>query len=143
MKFAGKSLNEYFVASKKFLAIIFTVMVIIVVLRLSHHYPPGIQIPLGLLAVIVIGWGGWATVRDYGFNLKQVGFVGFLLSFGTHWALLILHSPWEVLYFFLVNSILYVVIAAFGGWLAKKFKKFPNLSKATSQTRLSKQISDH
>ncbi|GAI24401.1 unnamed protein product, partial [marine sediment metagenome] len=26
---------------------------------------------------------------------------------------------------FLVNSIIYTVVAAFGGWLAKKFKKFP------------------
>lgn len=107
-------------ASKKFLAIIFIVMVIIVVLRLSHHYPPGIQTPLGLLAVIVIGWAGWAAVKDYGFDLKQTGFVGLLLSFGTHWALLILHSPWEVLYFFLVNSILYAVVAAFGGLVGKE-----------------------
>ena len=123
MKFVGKTLNEYFVASKKFLAIIFIFQVISVVWRLSYDYAAGIQTLLTPLAVIVIGWAGWATVRDHGFNLKQAGFVGLLLSFVTIWALPIFHSTWDVLFIILVNAILYVVIAAFAGWLAKKFKK--------------------
>ncbi len=110
-------------ASKKFLAIAFILMVIRVVWGLYFGYPPEILTLLGLLAVIVIGWTGWTTVRDHGFNLKQAGFVGILFSFVTIWVLPIFHDPKEVLYFFSVNSILYVVIAAFGGFLAKKLEK--------------------
>lgn len=123
MKVAGKTLTEYFVASKKFLAIIFTFTVISVVWRLFYSYPPEIQTLLGILAVIIAIWAGWTAVRDHGFNLKQAGFVGFLLSLGTQWTLPIFHPPLEALYLFLVNSILLVVIAAFGGLLAKKFSK--------------------
>ena len=123
MKVMGKSLYEYFMASKKFLAIIIILMIIIVALRL-FYYPPGVQTPLFLGGIVFI-WAGWSVVRYNGFNLKQAGFVGIILSFGVHWTLPIFHSVWEVLYLILINTIIYSVIVIFGGWLAKMIKKQP------------------
>ncbi len=124
MKVFGKTLYEYFMASKKFLAIIIILMIIIVVLRL-FYYPPGNQIPLFLGGIVFI-WAGWSVVRYRGFNLKQAGFVGLILSLGVHWTLPIFHSVWEVLYLILINTIIYSIIVIFGGLLAKMFKKLPN-----------------
>jgi len=111
-------------ASIKFLAIIIILMIIIVVLRL-FYYPPSKQIPLFLGGIVFI-WAGWSVVRYHGFNLKQAGFVGLVLSLGVHWTLPIFHSAWEVLYLILINTIIYCIIVIFGGWLAKIIKKQPN-----------------
>ncbi len=118
MRLVGRTLGEYFAALKKFLAIIFIMTAILVALRLSVGLPSEAQGPLVGVGGIIIGWGGWSAVRNHGFNLKQVGFGGFLLSFGGHWALPIFHNPLEVVYLFFVNSVLYAAIAIVGGWLA-------------------------
>lgn len=123
MKVMGKTLKQYFRASWKFLAVIFIIMAIIVAIRLSFDFASGIQTLLTLFGVILIGWAGWSAVKGHGFNLKQAGIVGILLSFGTHWALPIFHSMLEVIFLILINTIIYSVIAVFGGWLVKKFKK--------------------
>lgn len=122
MKFAGKTLTEYFVVSKKFLGIAFILVGISVVWRLFYAYPAGIQTIVTILGVIVIGWAGWTMVRGHGFSLKQTGFVGFLFACVTFWALPIFHKIGEVLLLFIINTFLYILITIFGGWLAKKIK---------------------
>lgn len=122
MAFAGRTLSEYLAASKKSLAIIFIIAVIGVVGRLSDYYPPGIQLLLLFLGLAVLGQAGWTAVRYYGFNLIQTGLVGFLLSFGSHWALPIFHGIGEVSYLFLVNSLIFIAVTGLGGLLAKKIK---------------------
>jgi len=119
MKIAGKSLNEYFVVSRNFLAFVFIIMISIVILRLSPDVPPGIQTLLSLLGGIVFVWAGWSSVRLHGFDLKQVSIIGLLLSLGVHWSLPIFHGAREVSYLILINSFVYSIIAVFGGWLAK------------------------
>lgn len=123
MKVMSKTLNEYFTASWRFLATIFIITVIIVLLRLFSNFPSSIQSLLTLGGVVFIGFAGWTAVGNYGFNLKQAVLVGLLLSFGTHWSVPIFHKAWEVLYFILINSIIFSIAAVFGGWLAKMFKK--------------------
>lgn len=118
MRLAGRTIDEYFVALKYFLAIIFVMAAILVTLRLFVGLPPEAQGPLAGVGAIIVGWGGWSAARNHGFNLKQVGFGGFLLSFGGHWALPIFHDLLEVVYLFFVNSVLYAAIAMAGGWLA-------------------------
>jgi hypothetical protein len=119
MKIAGKTLNMYFVVSKNFLAVIFIIMIYIVILRLSSDALPVIQTLLSLSVVIVLIWAGWSSVKHHGLDLRQVLIVGLLLSFGIHWSLPIFHSPGEVLYLIFINTIVYSIIAIFGGWLAK------------------------
>jgi hypothetical protein len=48
--------------------------------------------------------------------------MGFRLSFGTHWALPIFHNAGAVVYFFLVNSVLFSIITAFGGLIGKMLR---------------------
>ena len=122
MTFAGRTFSEYFSASKKFLAITFVLAVISVAGRLSGYYPPGVQLLLLLLGLVVLGWAGWTAVRCDGFNLIQTGLVGFFLSFGSHWALPIFHSLGELTYLFLANSVIFVGVTGLGGLLAKKIK---------------------
>ncbi len=122
MRFAGRTLREYFSTSKKFPAITFILAVISVAGRLLDYYPPGIQLLFLLLGLIVLGWAGWTAVRYYGFNLIQTGLVGFFLSLGSHWALPIFHSIGELIYLFLVNSVIFVGVTGLGGLLAKKIK---------------------
>jgi hypothetical protein len=122
LKIVSKTLNEYFTASWKFLATIFIITVIIVLLRLFSDFPSSIQSLLSLGGVVFIGLAGWSVVRNQGFNLRQAVFVGFLLSFGTHWSVPIFHRAGEELYFILINSIIFSFAAVFGGWLANKLK---------------------
>lgn len=122
MTFAGRTLSEYFSTSKKFLAIIFIIAVVSVAGRLSDFYPPAMQLLLLLLGLVVLGRAGWTAVGHYGFDLVQTGLVGFLLSFGSHWALPIFHSIGELTYLFVVNSVIFVGVTGLGGLLAKKIK---------------------
>lgn len=124
LKVFGKNLNEYFTASWRFLATIFSITVIIVFLRSFSDFPSSIQSLLSLGGVVLIGLAGWSVVRNHGFNLKQAVFVGLLLSFGTHWSVPIFHRAGEVLYFILINSIIFSIATVFGGWLANKFKNY-------------------
>jgi hypothetical protein len=122
MKFVGKTLIEYFIALKVFLAVIFFLTFIIVVMRLSSDFPPGVQTLLSLVGVVLIGLAGWSAVSRRGFNVKQTGLVGFLLSFATHWSLPIFHSVREMFFLLLLNSVIFSVIAILGAWLATKLK---------------------
>lgn len=124
MKAMSKTLNKYFAASWRFLATIFMITVIIVFLRLFSDFPSSIQSLLTLGGVVFIGLAGWSVVRNHGFNLKQAAFMGLLLSFGTHWSVPIFHRAGEVLYFILINSIIFSIATVFGGWLANKFKNY-------------------
>ena len=120
MNLAGKPLSQYFVASRKFLGIIFCIMAIVVMLRLSGN-DLSILNALNLLGVAVIGWAGWSAKRTYGMNLRQAWIVGFILSFGTHWALVIFHGAPEILFLFVTNTVLYLIISTLGWCLAKWF----------------------
>ncbi len=122
MKIVGKTLNEYFVALKNYLVVII-ILGLVRMGELSFDYPPEIQTLGTILILIVIFLVGWSTVRKHGFNLKQVGIAGFVLSFGVHWTLPFFHIPLEIAYLFLINSILFVVISVLGGWVGEKFKK--------------------
>jgi hypothetical protein len=122
MTVAGRTLSEYFVVSRKFLVIVFILALISVVGRLSGYYPPAMQYLL-LLGLVALGWAGWTSVRVHKFTLVQTGIVGFLVSFGSHWSLPIFHGIGEFLYLFLVNSAIFVAIAIFGGFLARKTRR--------------------
>lgn len=122
MKFAGKTLIEYFVASKKFLIIALILIGISVIWRLCYVYPAEIQTFITILGIFIVGWAGWTMVRAHGFSLKQTGFVGFLFAVVTFWALLIFHKIGEVLLLFIINTFIYILITLVGGWLAKKCK---------------------
>lgn len=121
MTVAGKRLSEYFAVSWKFLVLVFLLALVSVVGRLSGYYPPAMQYLL-LLGLVALGWAGWTSVRIHRFTLVQTGAVGFLVSFGSHWSLPIFHGIGEVLYLFLVNSVIFVVIAVLGGFLARKIR---------------------
>lgn len=122
MKVVGKTLNEHIASSWRLLAAISIITAIIVVLRLISNFPSRIQSVLVLGGVVFVGLAGWSVVRKHGFNLKQAAFVGFLLSFGTNWSVPIFHRGGEVPFLVIINSTIFCVIAAVGGWLAKRFK---------------------
>ena len=129
MIFAGKALNEYLIASKKYLAIIFFLTLITVLLRNFYDYSSIIQTTILLIGLIVLGLAGWATARKFQFTLPQIGFIGFILSFGAHWSLPLFHSIGEVLYLFAINSIINIVIVIASGFLSKKIKKLSCIQK--------------
>ena len=122
MIFAGKTLKEYLVASKKYLAIIFFLTLITVLLRKFNVYSSIVQTTLLLVGLIVLGWAGWTTARKLQFTVQQIGFIGFILSFGAHWSLPLFHSIGEVLYLFVINSIINVIIVTACGLLSWKIK---------------------
>jgi hypothetical protein len=122
MVFAGKTLKEYLNASKKYLAIIFFLTLISVLLRTFYDYSTIIQITLFLIGLIALGWAGWAAATKYQFTLPQIGFVGFILSFGAHWTLPLFHNIGEVLYLFVINSIINIFIVTASGFLSRKLK---------------------
>ncbi len=123
MKFVGKTLGDYFTVLQKYLAIII-ILGLVRVIRLFVNYPPEIQFLGTILILVVTFLAGWETVREHGFNYKQTGFVGFLLSFGSHWTLPIFHNMWEMLYYFLVNSFVFIIMTIFGSWLTRMFKNY-------------------
>ncbi len=120
MKVMSKNINEYFKASWKFLVTIFLITMVVVLLRLFTNIPSSIQSIFTLGGVVFIGFAGWSVVKNHGFKVKQVFLVGLLLSVGSHWSLPIFHGAGEVLYLILANSIIFSIVAVFGGWLAKK-----------------------
>jgi hypothetical protein len=122
MMFAGKTLKEYLVASNKYLAIIFFLTLITVLLRKFYVYSSIMQTILLLIGLIVLGWAGWTTARKLQFTIPQIGFIGFILSFGAHWSLPLFHSIGEVLYLFVINSVINVAIVIAGGSLSRKIK---------------------
>lgn len=124
MKFVGKTLQEYGTVGWKFFALVFFLQVMSTIWRVSGRDPSIMQNLLGLIVIILI-LVGWAVVRKHRFSLQQTAFMGFLLSFGTHWALPIFHNAGAVVYFFLVNSVLFSIITAFGG-LIGKMSRFQN-----------------
>ena len=122
LKIFGKSLHQYALAAWKFFTVVMILQIISVLWRLSGYDPSIMQWLLPVLLIIVI-LGGWMAVRRHGFDLVHTAWMGFFLSFSTHWALPLFHPAGEALYFFTVNSILFGVLTAFGGWLAKIVRK--------------------
>ncbi len=123
MIFAGKTLNEYLIASKKYFAIIFFLALITVLLRKFDVYSSIIQTTVMSVGLIVLGLAGWTTTRKFQFTLPQISFIGFILSFGTHWSLPLFHSIGEVLYLFIINSTINIVIVTSFGFLSRKLRK--------------------
>jgi hypothetical protein len=81
------------------------------------------QATLLLVGLIVLGWAGWTTARKLQFTIQQIGFIGFILSFGAHWSLPLFHNIEEVLYLFVINSIIYVIVVTASGLFSRKIKK--------------------
>ena len=122
MKFFGKKLNVYFVVSWKFLVILFVAAAIIGFFRLSSEFTSFIKTLFSIVCFACMGIAGWSAVRNHNFSLKQVIFMGFLLSFGIHWMLPIFHTAVEVMYLLLINTLVYSAIVFCGGLLAKVLK---------------------
>jgi hypothetical protein len=95
---------------------------ITVLLRKFYVYSSIMQTILLLIGLIVLGWAGWTTARKLQFTIPQIGFIGFILSFGAHWSLPLFHSIGEVLYLFVINSVINVAIVIAGGSLSRKIK---------------------
>lgn len=123
MRLFGRTLSEYFSASRVFLIIIIALTMIVVVLRIFSDLPSSIQLLFSLFGIIFMGLAGWSVVRNHGFNLHQAVAVGILLSVGIHWTLPIFHSVKEVFFLLLLNTMIYSVIVFIGAWLATKSKK--------------------
>lgn len=122
MKVVGKTFVEYYVVSKVFLALIFFLTVMIVVLRLRFDLSPSIRTLLSLPGIFVIVLAGWRSASKFEFNKRQTGIVGLLLSFGTHWSLPLFHTLPEVFLLFLINSVIFSVITILGAWLVGRIK---------------------
>lgn len=119
MLIAGRTPRDYFLASRVFLAAVLILSVVNVMGRLTGY----LSVFLGYLQFVgfpLIGWAGWRATRKYGFNLKQTAIVGFILSFASHWTLPIFHNVLEILWLFVVNSVIFIAVALCGGFLAKK-----------------------
>ena len=123
MLIAGRTPSEYFLASRWFLAAILLLAAASVVARLTGSFSVLVQY-LQLVAFPLIAWAGWHAVRRLGFSLSQAAIVGFVLSFGSHWTLLIFHGTAESLLLFVVNSTLFMAVALGGAILAKAVR-FP------------------
>ncbi len=118
MKIAGKSFIEYLVISKIFWVVLFFIMGLMVVIRLSIHVPVWIQAFLSASGAAVLIRAGWTIVKRHGYDLRQVSVVALVLSLAVHWSLPIFHGSREVLYLILINSVVYTAMVVFGGLLA-------------------------
>lgn len=127
MKIFNKTIKEYIAAIWVFFVLAFIMMVIVTALRLNNYYPPETQNLVTLLGVAIIIWAGASAVKDHGFNLLQTAFVGFLISLAAAWSLPIFHPLIEAFYVFLINGVIYALVAAASGWVTKRaFTKRPN-----------------
>ncbi len=118
MLIAGRTPSEYLLASRWFLGAILLLAGLSVAARLTGALSVLVQY-LQLVGLPLIGWAGWHAVRKQGFGLSQAAVVGFVLSFASHWTLPIFHKAVESLSLFVVNSILFVLVALAGGGLAR------------------------
>ena len=121
MLIAGRTPRDYYLASREFLALILILSGFSVIGRLTGYLSVSVQY-LPFIGPLVIGWAGWRAVRKHGFNLAQTAIVGFVLSFGSHWTLPIFHGAAEISLLFVVNSIVFMIVALCGGFLAKKVR---------------------
>ena len=119
MLIAGRTPRDYFLASRAFLAAILILSGVNVIGRLTGYFSAFVKY-LQFIGLPLIGWAGWRAVRKHGFNLRQAAMVGFVLSFASHWTLPIFHGAAEILWLFVVNSIVFVAVALCGGFLATK-----------------------
>lgn len=118
MLVAGRTPSEYLLASRWFLGALLLLAGVSVVARLTGALSLLVQY-LQPASLPLIGWAGWHAVRKQRFGLSQAAVVGFVLSFASHWTLPIFHNAGESLSLFVVNSILFVVVALAGGGLAR------------------------
>jgi hypothetical protein len=121
MLIAGRTPRDYYLASREFLALILILSGVSVIGRLTGYLSVSVQ-NLPSVGPLVIGWAGWRAVRKHGFNLAQTAIVGFVLSFGSHWTLPTFHGAAEISLLFVVNSIVFMIVALGGRFLAKKVR---------------------
>lgn len=119
MRVAGRNVKDYLVDSWAFFVVIVIVMAIVTGLRLGGIESSSVEGILGIVGVLFLGGAGWIAATKGAYSLVQIAFLGFLLSFGTHWALPIFHRGLELWTTFLTNSVLYAVVAVVGGWLGR------------------------
>lgn len=94
-----------------------------VILRKSGYSFPGLQSLMTLIFLVVIGLFGWLSVRRRYASLAQNILLGVILSFGSHWSLLLFHKGWEIPQLMVVNSAIFAFVAFLGGCLAVLFHK--------------------
>jgi hypothetical protein len=116
---AGRTQRDYFLASRVSFVVLLVLSGVNVIGRLTGYFSVFVNY-LQFIGFPLIGWAGWWAVRKHGFNLTQTAIVGFILSFASHWALLIFHSAVEIVWLFVVNSIIFIAVALCGGFIAKK-----------------------
>ncbi len=118
MLIAGRTLRDYYLASREFLAVVLILSGISVISRLTGYFSALSQYLL-FAALPIIGWAGWHAVRNHKCSVAQTAIVGFVISFGSHWTLLIFHSAGEISSLFVVNSIVFIAVTLCGGVLAR------------------------
>lgn len=140
MNILGKSLKEYWHASKLFLAATLILTFVQIALgffdlsMLSANALFAISIVFIMISLVIAFVAGWFAVKKHKFNLKQVAFIGVLLVLVVIW-LIPLSLPVDVsqmsalqlVFFYLVNTTILaainiailVAVAVFGGWVAK------------------------
>lgn len=123
MKIFGKSLKEYIAAVGAYFFAAVILITITTALRLNNTYTLRAQTLTTLLGIAVLVWAGVSAVKEHGFDWRQTAFVGFLISFAAAWSLPIFHPPFEALLIFLINAILYALIATVSGLVAKRIFK--------------------
>jgi hypothetical protein len=129
MAIYGKTLKEYFVASKVFLLPAFLIAVIqVLLLQLKIISLNSIYMSIfGWIKLLLIVLAGWFLVKKHNFQLRQVFIVGclfFLLV--IFWPLLFLTKIFTLLgliYISVINFVIVTLAILFCGWLAKKFNK--------------------
>ncbi len=145
MKILGKSLKEYWHATKPFLAATLILAFVQIALSffdlsmLSNSALFAISIFFSIISLVIAFTAGWFAVREHKFNLKQVAFIGVLLFLVVIWLVPLslpidisqLSVPQLIVVYLFNTAILAAIniailsgVAVFGGWLAKiKMKK--------------------
>lgn len=94
-----------------------------VIVRKSGYSFPGLQNLMISMLIIVLGLFGWLSVRRCNSSLTQNILLGLIISFGSHWSLLLFHKGREILQLIIVNSAIFAFVAFLGGCFAVLFHK--------------------
>lgn len=106
-----------------FLLVVCLATAISVVVRKSGYSFLGLQNLMILPMLIVLGLFGWLSVRRCNSSLAQNIWLGFILSFGSHWSLPLFHKGREILQLIMANSAIFAFVTFLGGCFAVLFRK--------------------
>jgi hypothetical protein len=133
MEMFGKSLGECVQAVRTQILLVFIVVILQILALVSHQLILADANYIAVIALALIIWAGWASVRKHGFNLKQAAIAGITLFIPVSWAPIVIifvglpNLPIQLrilnsVILVLINLLIYVVFAVLGGWLAKKIR---------------------